>query len=335
MKRLSAIIAAVLVLCICWWLFAPSSEPLPAGNNAKNKGGKAVSEVVANAPNAGASAPASSPPGTKQSFAERMLNAFATPITFYGRVLDQNGAPVVGANVRGSASVSMGGNSTKVTTTTDASGNFTLSSKGMSFFVTVDKPGYYHIYPDKMPGLVSENGFDYAEDLGRGVHKPDASKPVILHLFKPGTIEPLTRLKSTSRRLSRTGEAAEVALDAGAHRISLACKTEDKMTPDGRYSWRFEVKVVNGGLQPSGEVFQFEAPASGYKESDVIDMNDSLPRPQWSDSVRRSYFVRFDDNTFARIKVEMIAFGDYFTVIEGYYNPKPGSRNLEADPSQR
>jgi hypothetical protein len=335
MKRLAAIIAAVLILCICWWLFAPSSEPLPTGSNAKSKSGKEAPEVVTNAPNAGAASSASGPPGTRQSFAEKMLNAFATPITFYGRVLDQNGAPVAGATVRGSAGVSMGGNTTKTTTTSDQSGNFTLSSKGMSFFVTVNKPGFYHIFPKQMPGFVSENGFDYGEDLGEGIHKPDPSNPVIFHLFKPGTIEPLTRLRDTSRRLSRTGEAVEVALDAGAHRISLACKTEEKVTPDGRYSWRFEVKVVNGGLQPSGEVFQFEAPASGYKESDVIDMNDSLPRPQWSSSVRLSYFVRFDDNTFARIKVEMISGGDHFAVIEGYYNPKPASRSLEADPSQR
>lgn len=337
MKRLAAITAAFLIFCICWLLFAPSSRPLPAESGASGKVTKVVPEAVPCPPNAGASSSAgSSPsPGVRLSFAERMVNAFSTPINFYGRVLDQHGAPVVGANVRGSATVSMGGNSTKITTTTDAAGNFTLSSKGMSFFVTVDKPGYYHIYPDKMPGFVSEAGFDYAEDLGRGIHKPDASKPVILHLFKPGTIEPLTRLKSTSRRLSRTGEAVEVALDAGAHRISLACKTDEKVTPEGRYSWRLEVKVVSGELQPSNEVFQFEAPASGYKDSDVIDMNDSLPRPQWSDSVRRSYFVRFDDNTFARIKVLMVSGGDHFARLEGYYNPKSGSRNLEADPSQR
>lgn len=334
MKRIIAITATVLMLCICWWLSAPSSKQLIGGSISKSKSRKPPSEVVTGAANA-APPPTNDPSHPRQSFAERILNAFATSITFYGRVLDQNGAPVVGANVRGAAAVSMGGKSTEVTTTTDASGNFTLSSKGMSFFVTVDKPGYYHIYPDRMPGFVSETGVDYAEDLGRGIHKPDASKPVILHLFKPGTTEPLTRLKSTSRRLNRTGEAVEVTLDEGKHRISLSCEAEDKTTTDGRYTWKFEVKVINGGLQPSGEVFEFEAPASGYKGSDVIDMNESLPRPQWSDSVRRSYFVRFEDNTFARIKVEMIAFGDYFTVIEGYYNPRPGSRNLEADPSER
>ncbi|SKA94310.1 Carboxypeptidase regulatory-like domain-containing protein [Prosthecobacter debontii] len=337
MKRLAAIIAAVLIVCMGWWLFAPSSQPIPAKSGASGQTTKVVPEVVLSPPNPGASssAGASPSPGERLSFAERMVNAFSTPITFYGRVLDQHGAPVVGAVVRGSAAVSMGGNSTKVTTTTDAAGHFTLRSKGMSFFVTVDKPGYYHIYPGKMPGLVSEKGFDYAEDLGRGIHKPDASKPVILHLFKPGTIEPLTRIKSTSHRLSRTGKAVEIELDKGAHRISLACTTEDEVTPDGRFSWSFEVKVIQGGLQPAGETFQFEAPETGYKETDVIDMNDSLPRPQWADSVRRSYFVRFNDNTFARIKVEMIAFGDFFTVIEGYYNPKSGSRNLAADPSQR
>ncbi len=266
------------------------------------------------------------------------FGAFVTPITFYGRVLDQHGAPVAGATVRGSAGVSPGGDTVKTTATTDASGHFTLRTMGMVLFVSVDKPGHYHIFPDRMPGFVSEKGFDYAAALGNGVHKPDSSKPAVLHLYKPGTMEPLIRLKSTSRRLSRSGEAVEVVLDPGEgdqHRIALSCKTDDQVTPDGKYSWRFEVRVMEGGLQPAGGIFEFEAPAEGYQEADIIDMKESLPRPQWSSSVRRSYFVRFNDDTYARIEVKMMSGGDHFARIEGQYNPKRGSRNLEVDPSQR
>lgn len=337
MKRSSAIIASLLIICLCWWFFSVSEQPAIKESKLTVKESKTVPEVVSKRPNSNASSQTSSS-GPKLNFAQRMMKAFSTSITFYGCVQDQHGAPIPGATVRGSAAVSMGGGSTKVKTTTDASGNFTLNSKGMSFFVSVDKPDYYHIFSNQVPGLVSENVFHYAEDIEKEVHKPDPSKPVILHLFKPGTIEPLTRLKSTSRRMSRSGDVVEVALDTdqgGKHRISLSCKTDDKVTPDGKYSWKFEVKVINGGLLPTGEHFEFEAPVSGYRERDVIDMSDSLPRPQWSDSVQRSYFVRFDDDTFARIKVEMIAFGDHFATIEGYHNPKSGSRNLEADPSQR
>jgi hypothetical protein len=340
MKRSSAITASLLIICLCWWWFKISENSNIEASKLTSNDSKTVAEVVSKRPNSIPSAQTgnSASSGTKLSFAQRMKNAFSTSITFYGRVLDQHGAPVPGATVQGSAAVSMGGDSTKTKTTTDASGKFTLNSKGMSFFVSVDKPGYYHIFPNQVTGFVSESVFHYAEDLEKEVHKPDPSKPVNLHLFKPGMIEPLTRLKPTSRRMSRSGEAVEVALDTDQgerHRISLSCKTDDKVTPDGKYSWKFEVKVISGGLQRAGELFEFEAPASGYKEGDVIDMSDSIPRSEWSDSVQRSYFVRFDDDTFARMKVEMISFGDHFATIEGYHNPKVGSRNLEADPSQR
>lgn len=267
-----------------------------------------------------------------------MLAVFSTPITFYGRVVDQHGNPVPNAKVSTSASTSMGGNSIKMTTAADASGNFVIHTKGMSLFVSVDKLGYFHVFPRQSATLVSEKVFDFGYDTGRGIHKADQGQPVLLQLYKPGKFEPLVKLKSTSRRLSRSGASAEVALDpeqGGWHKISLSCKAEDIATSDGRFTWQFEVRVLAGGLIEDSDPFQFEAPAVGYQQAAIIEMPHSIQRPQWQDSVRRSYFVHFDDDTFARIKVEMIAFGDYFSVIEGYFNPKIGSRNLEADPSKK
>jgi hypothetical protein len=78
-----------------------------------------------------------------------------------------------------------------------------------------------------------------------------------------------------------------------------------------------------------------KAPEGGYVSSDMIEMPASLPRDQWSSSAERSYFIRFDDLTFARANLRMISGGDHFVVWESFLNPKLGSRNLEYDASQR
>jgi hypothetical protein len=66
--------------------------------------------------------------------------------------------------------------------------------------------------------------------------------------------------------------------------------------------------------------------------SETVEMPASLSRTQWRSSAERSYFVRFEDQTFARVKLEMQAGGDHFVVWESYYNPKADSRNLELAP---
>ncbi len=338
MRNILFIALAALFFYTCFLLLIPSQKQTSKSSLGNSKAENEVSEGFPSANNAGNISSGINPLGKSQSFAEQALKAFATPITFYGRVLDQHGVPIAGATVLGSAGTSMSGKTTKLTTISDTTGNFGLSTRGMSLFVSVNKPGFYHIFPNQISGMVSEKGFDYAADLGDGIHKPDPSSPINFHLFKPGLIEPLIRLRDTSIRLNRSGEAVEVSLDPGhgeKHRLSISCKMDNDRTADGRYSWKYEIKAIDGGLQLSGDIFQFQAPAIGYKISDVIDMSALLPQSEWKDFSRQSYFVRFNDNTFARIKTEMIAGGDYFAVIEGYYNPKPGSRNLEADPSQR
>jgi len=100
--------------------------------------------------------------------------------------------------------------------------------------------------------------------------------------------------------------------------------------PPGRrqYDWRLEITVPNGGLVARKDDFEFEAPEGGYLPSDSVDMAATLGN-QWRSSAERSYFVRFDDETFGRVELEMQAGGDHFVVWKSFLNPKAGSRNLE------
>jgi hypothetical protein len=61
----------------------------------------------------------------------------------------------------------------------------------------------------------------------------------------------------------------------------------------------------------------------------------ALPQNQRESFAKRSYFIRFEDETFARAKLEMQSAGDYFVRCKSFYNPKAGIRNLEPSPESR
>ena len=136
--------------------------------------------------------------------------------------------------------------------------------------------------------------------------------------------------------MPRNGEPVRVSLDTPSHALELKCWTSDAIKErDGRYDWKLEVLVVEGGLQRRGDSFEFTAPSDGYGQTDLIQMPRTLKRPDWQDDFEQSYWVRFSDGLFGNIKVRMIAGGSHYSIVSGYINPKPGSRNLAASPPKR
>jgi hypothetical protein len=90
--------------------------------------------------------------------------------------------------------------------------------------------------------------------------------------------------------------------------------------------------VPGGGLVERKEQFEFEAPVEGYQQFDQVVMlaND----PSWKKRFKKSYFARFASGNYARIQFEFTSGGDHFFMIESYFNPRFGSRNLEFDPQK-
>jgi hypothetical protein len=143
--------------------------------------------------------------------------------------------------------------------------------------------------------------------------------------------EPLVKVGEKNFRIARDGSPLSISLDQqGGHQIVLRCWNQELARPPGQrqYDWRFEITVPNGGLIVRKDAFEFEAPEGGYLRSDSVDMAATLGN-HWRSSAERSYFLRFDDETFGRVELEMQAGGDHFVVWESFLNPKAGSRNLE------
>ncbi len=251
-----------------------------------------------------------------------------TPIEFYGIVLDQHDKPVSAVNVSASVVDNMIKGS-PLATVTDAGGRFTIRSKGMSMHIEVSKPGYDFV--DRGGSRKSSSqGFDFGADSGRGIYPPDPSAPSIFHLRKAENPVSLERL-AAQPKVPRDGSRITVSLsNTNNCALQISClTTEDNRVPNAPYDWRCEVSVSGGTIQEVTDDQIHIAPQGEYAVSAVIDMPKTLDPRLWQSDSSRNYWLRFDDNTFGRIRFRMIAGGDHFAVIEGFRNPTPNERNLE------
>lgn len=269
----------------------------------------------------------------------RWFEAFLAPITFYGRVTDQYGAPIQGASVLLKANDNPERSGTTHQRTSDAAGNFSITGiRGLDLYVEVSKPGYYRVKSEE--GVAgSYGGYDYGINAsGNGIHTPLLSNPVTFVLHKPGLLEPLVIQSEKRPRVPKDGTPVKLLLNPdepnGIHFIEVQCWTSDAgRNVKNHYDWRFKVSVPNGGLVTRIGEFAFEAPMNGYEPNDENFMPQTLQGRQWQGSVDRSFFVRFNDDVYARVNLRMIAHGAHYVVFSSYLNPKSGSRNLEADPT--
>jgi len=280
--------------------------------------------------------PATGPMPSFEVQQKRFTAAFHTPITFYGRVMDQHSQPVAQADVKLSANDKpLGGPTAEYARKTDANGFFSIKGiSGLTLFVKVSKPGYFVMPQTDSRKVTSSALFEYGLESIRGPHRPDKDAPVIFTLHKQGVSEPLVKIGEKNFRMARDGTPLAISVDqqGGSHQVILRCWNKDLQRPQGQrqYDWRLEISVPNGGLMQRKDAFDFEAPEGGYLPNDTVDMPASLPQNQWHGFAERAYFIRFEDGTFARAKLEMQAGGDHFVVWESFYNPKAGSPNLES-----
>jgi hypothetical protein len=264
---------------------------------------------------------------------EGIQNALATPIIFYGKIIDQHGAAISDATISYGTLDRFDAPGSKYEGKSDKNGNFSITDiKGAALRVGVRKAGYYAV-----PGK-SSNAFAYGIGVDSNLQSPPTKEePAIFMLQKMGVADPLIKVSHTYR-ISKSGAPIEVDLTSGNKTthgdIRVETWTQDE-TPDqrGHYDWRCRVSVPDGCLiQRSGQ-FDFEAPIEGYRDYDELVMSQTAD--DWQAQARREYFFKFNDGRYARIRFEIFAGGDHFFEVEPYVNPKPGSRNLEYDPNKR
>lgn len=258
----------------------------------------------------------------------------ATPINFYGKVVDEKNTPIAGAEVNVSFSDSIWTGNTKRSVTTDADGLFHVEGHGLGIVVMVSKKDYYRIKE-------SDGRFGYAKSAGAVDPHPAPNNPAIFMLRKMGQTEPLVKFEGDFP-ISSNGASVPVDLSSGRTangKQSIAVEAWISPRPQNPnsnqpYDWRCRVSVPGGGLIERKGDFDFEAPESGYRPADEINTPASLGA-KWRSQIVKHYFVKLGSDNYARVEFTMTAGGERFFTIQSFLNPKPGDRNLEFDPKQQ
>lgn len=170
---------------------------------------------------------------------QKFIGAFNTPITFFGQVVDQNGAPVFGADVQIAANdKAFGGRPSHYTRKTETDGRFSISGiTGITLAVEVSKPGY-RVIPPADNRVTSSGVFDYALSSSRGKHQPDPDNPVRFVLYKIGSNESLYKISSRDYSIAQNGSPLVISLDpTGTHQVALRCWSNE-LHNRRQYDWR-------------------------------------------------------------------------------------------------
>jgi hypothetical protein len=245
------------------------------------------------------------------------------PLNFYGKVLDAENQPVVGAVIQFTwTDLSLSGSS-RTEVSSDGLGRFALIGKQGKRLVVNDiiKEGYY------LSKTENAFSFEYAAFFEETYHQPDPNNPVIFRMRKQAEAEPL---------LHREGEITIGIGQAGVIRLDNQATVSVELLVNGDLSaknWSARVSVPGGGIQISTEEFAFEAPSDGYQPS--LDIDIKTPKPgDWVGIYEGGqFYIKTADGKYGIVKLQTVP-GKTFMRYTFSVNPNPKSRNLEFDPAK-
>lgn len=257
------------------------------------------------------------------------------PIVFYGRVEDQFGNPVTGAQIAASVRIYNGFQSTvdHFSTTSDANGFFQINhGKGESLTVVPEKSGY----------VLATTGtvFKYSH-LESHPFVPDQNNPTVIKMYKLQGAEHLISfnikthipIDGTPIRFDlQTGQLVQNDGD-----LILSLHSSPKPSLQDGYDWQASIQLVEGGIiqDSSGLGLQkmFQAPDAGYEPK--FDLNFQKGTQQWTSRVNEGFYFTSRSNKFyGKLALSIITDRVKDNVVpltlNGYLNPA-GSRNLELE----
>lgn len=265
-------------------------------------------------------------------------------IEFYGKVIDDSGKPVAGANVHTDIGFVLPAPEFRDTrkgpdVTTDADGLFVVKEAGAELFVgPVERDGYEFL---KDP---NSDSFNYFADRG-DVFVPDKNMPVIFHMRKKG---PLAFVVTKHASLRANSRDIGGDMHHAARRIDLLGEWIDedgaKHNPGGRhhdieasadlaedgsaYTIRFTVIDPNDGIMMSGQQL-YEAPSSGY----VRELVWRAPATERHYETTSFIYFRGRGNTLhSRLVLYVVTRNEPSMDVDVSCTSNPVGTNLEYDP---
>ncbi len=255
---------------------------------------------------------------------------------FYGKVIDQHGQPVIGADVTVQVNLGVGRGGTQKAQT-DAAGLFQCTGlRGQSLTITLEKKGFQI----EGHGLGQHNGTDTAPDnrVVFTMWKLKGPEPMLHNEFNTRKIQPDGRVFTIDFLKNEITEGTNVAGD-----ILVQIKRPPTVKPREKYDWSFVMTAIDGGfIEVTNDIYLNEAPQSGYQQQYQMNryatnvVNYSTYPLYRTD---RTFFLKSrGGKVYGHFHINELD-PDYrggmaSLRIESYINPA-GSRNLEFDPAKQ
>lgn len=348
MKKRAVILVLLIALLafLAWWLWArgaakPAAESKPT--DSPSLAAKA-SQSVSSATQAGSPAPAgtsAAKPDLKAQLHEIMSNA-NRPISFYGKVIDQDGNPISGVKVtlqirymKEVGPVGIGDTFSEPTLTTGADGLFTLTdAKGSLLGLKALKKDGYEPSPKAFNGT-----YWYWRD--KEPYQPKAERPEIFRMWKKAGAEKLvdhdkmTRIPYDGTSVTFDLLTSDKVQSGGDLRVTLVRNPREITYGQRNYKWTLTVEAVDGGVIESSDEQMYRAPLEGYQPKLVVHM--SANDQKWTDEKSVALYLKSRGGKhYGSVKLDVMVGSDKPTTglsFRSFINPS-GSRNLEYDPLQ-
>lgn len=268
----------------------------------------------------------------------KRLREHNVPLNFYGKVVDQNGAPVAGVEVKAAVRLVkeplpgiIGDGFDYLVASTASDGTFAFLNRTGEFFGIdkIQKEGYL------VSATVHEKTYYYyASDEMK--YRPNPSVPEVFKIWKQMGAEELIE-KNLKYKLTTEGRSYGLDLLNGAQakayaiadiRVSMTAPSVIK--PHVKYDWNFVLEAAEGGLIETSDDYMYLAPVDGYVSRIQVSFNAS--DANWSDNFRKRFYVMSrNGSVYARIEilVGVALNGHGYLHIESASNPN-SSRNLES-----
>jgi hypothetical protein len=253
-------------------------------------------------PNAAAPNPVASPSTVK----EWLQRQYETPISFYGRVVDQDESPLAGASVV-FGWVNTNFQQLGSSTLSDGAGLFSLSgAQGKNLTVNVSKDGYYG------SSRSNQTSFQFSDMSGNRTFTPDPASPVLFHLRMRGTGANLITSQYGVKDylgvvVPRNGTPVQVDLlsrkvGAGGQMVIAQLKPPYQSWKQAT-EWTFRMAIPDGGFVEQDEEFPFQAPEAGYQPT--IEFHFGSGETNWVTALQRQYYIAFGKpRRYGRLVVE-------------------------------
>lgn len=335
-KHIAGLFLLAVVLAVALFLYnskkseKKANEPIlnEAGTNG-NPSGAGLQKQARTQQSAKASNIASETPFEPRSEIppEKALNAWSNqvhrPIEFYGKVIDERGGPIEGANIAFMWGQFLPESSFETNTTSDTAGLFSLTNvKGAFLDVRIEKEGYY-------ASKTNQTRFQYWAVAGSDPFQPDKNNPKLFLLHKKNSAPELLSGKLTVRMpIDGTPISVDFFKQSFGAEGPLKMSQVKPLYENWKQAneWSFRMEIPGGGLVEEHEEYPYQAPESGYISP--VDFRFRKGESNWLEDFRKQYYFKFGTPpVYGHVVVETDISWSNARVTYSL-NPS-GSRNLE------